>query len=243
MPCLNTRLPAWVLVAIVALGPAPGLAYTLTTFGQGIYDADTAAMDAALGITGMSIEDFSDTTLIPGLTISFENPAGGPLATLPANFTFLAEQAWDNPGAPSFLINRPDQLNQAPYSDTTFIVSGGTTRFGIGLSNFQTFLNETDLLINGVNFGRVSALPNYVDGGPTIKNLYLLISADVGDSLITAVKFDNLDTVDAHLFDHLAIDAAVVPLPPAVWLLGTAVASVALRGRWRRKPAAKTQTN
>lgn len=51
MSCLHPRLPALVLAAVVALDPAPGLAYTLTTFGQGIYDADTAAMDVALGIT------------------------------------------------------------------------------------------------------------------------------------------------------------------------------------------------
>lgn len=226
-------LTACCLSAAVALAPAGASAYTLTTFGQAIYSADTAAMDAALGISGMSIEDFADTTLIPGLAIRFDNPNGGPLTTLPANFTFLAEQAWDNPGAPSFLINRPDQLNQAPYSDTTFLVAGGTSRFGIGLSNFQTFLNEADLLVNGTNFGHVSALPNYVDGGPTIKNLYLLVSADPGDAPITSVTFDNLDTVDAHLFDHLAIDAAAVPAPPAVWLLGTGLAALALR-RGRR---------
>jgi hypothetical protein len=231
---LSTLRHRWLvatLAAAAAFGPVPSHAYVLTTFGQSIYDADTAAMDAAIGISGMSIEDFSDTALIPRLSIAFENPAGGPLTTLPANFTFLADQAWDNPGAPSFLINRPDQLNQAPYSDTTFIVDGGTSKFGIGLSNFQTVLNETDLVINGINFGLVSALPNYVDGGPTIKNLYLLVSAEAGDALITTVKFDNLDTVDAHLFDHVAIDASPVPLPSTIYLLGAGLAGLAARAK------------
>ncbi|MGH8595311.1 MAG: PEP-CTERM sorting domain-containing protein, partial [Gammaproteobacteria bacterium] len=133
----------------------------------------------------------------------------------------------------SFLINRPDQLNQAPYSDTTFIVDGGTSRFGVGLSNFQTFLNETDLVVNGVNFGHVSNLPNYVDGGPTIKNLYLLVSSETGDPLITTVKFDNLDTIDAHLFDHVAIDPSPVPLPSTLYLLGVGLAGLVGRATKR----------
>lgn len=221
------------LAGAALLAAAPASAYILGTFGQAIYDADTSAMDAAIGISGMAIEDFADTTLIPRLSIAFENPDGGALTTLPATFTFAAEQAWDNPGAPSFLINRPDQLNQAPYSDTTFIVDGGTSRFGIGLSNFQTFLNESELVINGINFGRVSALPNYVDGGPAIKNLYLLVSMEVGDAPITTVKFDNLDTIDAHLFDHLAIDPSPVPLPPTLYLIGLCIAALAGHARKR----------
>ncbi len=236
MATLRVRKSAWLLASAMVVVSTPSPAYVVTTFGQDIFNPDTAAMDAALGITGMSIEDFSDTALIPRLSISFENPNGGPLTTLPALFTFLPEQAWDNPSAPSFLINRPDQLNQAPYSDTTFIVDGGTSRFGIGLSNFQTYLNEADLIVNGVNFGHVSSLPNYVDGGPAVKNLYLLVSSETGDPLITTVKFDNLDTIDAHLFDHLAIDASPVPLPASLLFLGTGMAGLFARLR-RRVPA------
>lgn len=54
-----------------------------------------------------------------------------------------------------------------------------------------------------------------------------------GDVPITTARFDNLDTIDAHLFDHLAIDPS--PVPPTIYLLGTCIA--ALAGRMRKRLA------
>ena len=109
-------------------------AVTIQTFGPAAHNNNTVIMDATLGITGMSIESFSDPVLVPRLSVEFTNPNGGPFTTLPGSFSFNPAEAWD--GDP-VLINRPNQDNAFPYASTTFHVAGGTIRFGVGLGDFQ----------------------------------------------------------------------------------------------------------
>ncbi len=223
MQSFHKKLTACLCAGLVALISIPTFAYTLTTFGPSTYSANTTAMDAVLGITGMSIESFSDSVLIPRLSVTFQNPNAGPFTTLPTAPFVSSVQTWD--GSPS-LINRPNQDNTTPYASTTFEVNGGTSRFGVGLADFEAAKwNQTELLINGTSLGLVSNLPNYADayvGGNGSLNLYLLISVAPGDSLITSVKFNMLATLDAQLFDHVAIDASPVPTSPTDCLLNWA---------------------
>jgi len=82
-----SRLRCFFVAVVTLLGP--GLisescqaGFVVTSFAGSSYSANTVAMDAALGISGYTVEDFEDTALISGLTISFEglipeNKSGG----------------------------------------------------------------------------------------------------------------------------------------------------------------------
>ena len=61
-------------------------AYRVTAFGPEVFDPDTPAMDAALGISGsFVIEDFEDTQLVPGLAITYDLGDG----STPITFTTI----------------------------------------------------------------------------------------------------------------------------------------------------------
>jgi hypothetical protein len=230
------RTRAWTALAISIGFAGAANATVLTTFGPSVYNSNPAVMDANLGVTGMVIEDFEDPALVPGLTVEFKNPDAGPTGTLAGNFTFGS--AWDGT---KLLINRPDQALGTSYADVVFHVAGGTPRFGVALSDFQSQLNETELFINGASVGLVSALPNYVNGGgpgPEGRNLYLRIDGDANVPLINTVEFRMRARTDALLFDHVAI-----PEPAATALLAGGLADgVVRRGRRRSRTAATTKT-
>ena len=57
-------------------------AFTIDVVANSVYSGDTVAMDTALGITGLTIEDFEDTVLATGLSIQHTNPNAGPTNTL-----------------------------------------------------------------------------------------------------------------------------------------------------------------
>lgn len=72
--------------------------YVVTAFAGTVYSANTAAMDAALGISGYTIEDFEDTVLIPGLTISFDGliPQDKSYTSLPKTFDSASDSQTAN---------------------------------------------------------------------------------------------------------------------------------------------------
>ncbi len=65
---------------------ASSAAYILNFFPASDYNSNTAAMNAALGITGYQIDSFESTRLLPGLSISL---SGGGIAS-PVTLTSLA---------------------------------------------------------------------------------------------------------------------------------------------------------
>lgn len=210
--------------------------------------AEWGASDTVLGVSGYVIEDFEDTQLVSGLKVQVLPPSlsgYGPTATLPFTFTPAVDDqvsnafvgsAWD--GTKS-LVNRPflpitTYANDGGWSDMRFLFEGGVTSVGfsiqqaeanIGISldlggGFSFFLNSSSLL--ATSSGRVG---------------YLRIDAGPGE-VIRGVHLDNqFGDHDGIAYDHLAFQPAPVPLPAGAWLLGPALATLAVRGRRQRAGA------
>ena len=92
--------------------------FVVTSFAGSSYSANTVAMDAALGISGYTVEDFEDTVLISGLTISFEGliPENKSYTSLPKTFdsagdSQTANNFWDGT---KVLTNAGNGLGKKP---------------------------------------------------------------------------------------------------------------------------------
>lgn len=204
--------PALLAAAIAAAVPAH--AYVATAFDASVYTANTAALDSALGLTGIvAIEDFEDGVLIPGLTSN--------LTTYGAS---LPNHAWDG-------------LTASTWGNALFTVSlTGIRQFGIGISDNDG--GGQTVTVNGHFTLDLSTVAGY-RGDTSGRATYVLIHAESGDADITRIAIDNSLT---PLFDHLVLstDAGLAPsaLPEpssaALMLAGTALAGW-LRGRNRMK--------
>ena len=225
--------------------------FVVIAFPGASYSANTAAMDATLGISGYLIEDFEDTVLIPGLTISFEGgiPNDQTFTSLPKTFDSAgdpqtANNFWDGTRV---LTNAGDGLN-GPFlpsaaTNTTFTLSTAAPVVGIGLANFQSAtltgtnpfpVTDHSLFVNGQELGTVEALAgaNW-SGGVALRNTYLRIEATNGD-LISSIRFRNDSAQDFLVFDRLAVFATqsqAVPEPASCWIVGLGFMALAKRGR------------
>ena len=175
-----SRLRWFFVMVLTLLGPeliseSCQAGFVVTSFAGSSNSANTVAMDAALGISGYTIEDFEDTVLISGLTISFEGliPENKSYTSLPKTFdsagdSQTANNFWDGT---KVLTNAGNGLN-GPFlpsaaTNTTFALATGAPVVGIGLANFQSALSSptnpfpvTDhtLFVNGQNLGTVESL-------------------------------------------------------------------------------------
>jgi hypothetical protein len=241
MSSLRNLIVSTVLVAgTLAVAPAEA-AITLVPFSPTAFSTNEAAMNAALGITSYQIEDFEDTELLGSLSYRLGGPAAGTFGALPAVFSVSADlaftnNAWD--GSRVLLGNAgnafPEEVARA--SSVEFLIAGGARSFGVGLSNFQSLSaprlqfpsNDHRLEINGVDFGSLEALAGWVPGR-TLHNLYLRIDAS-GSDTINSVSFSNAaNGVDLLVFDHVAIQAAPVPVPPALFSFLTGLCLLSYR--------------
>jgi len=155
------------------------------------YSTDTAAMDSALGITGLVIEDFEDLDLVPGLRVATTNPDSTATSVLPNLYLdgsgVFNNNSWDGPGA---LVNTVNNWNWfCPDSNCaleniaqrrTFLLPGAS-KFGVGLGNFQAEIVDHAVLVNGVEVvGAIESLPGFVNG-INVRNGYLVIKAGPGE--------------------------------------------------------------
>jgi hypothetical protein len=161
------RRIALAVLATGLLGSAHA-GFVVTTFGAGQW----AASDATLGVAGYTIENFEDTALAAGLTISRLNGASGnfgPASVLPVGSVF--DPATDNDTNPSdlsqsiqafrrgvwdgahVLINNPGPASYHWYGDSgnwkdlQFDFQGGSTSVGFSLQQMDRTNNR--LSING----------------------------------------------------------------------------------------------
>ena len=152
--------PALLAAAIAAAVPAH--AYVATAFDASVYTANTAALDSALGLTGIvAIEDFEDTVLVPGLT-----------ANLGTYGSALPDHAWDG-------------LTASAWGNALFTVSlAGIRQFGIGISDNDG--GGQTVTVNGHFTLDLSTIANY-RGDSSGRATYVLIHAEAGDADITDV--------------------------------------------------------
>ncbi len=148
-------------VALMLAGPLAGAQHiSVSSFSTSSYNSDTAAMDSTLGITGYTIEDFEDTTLVSGLSVKLDFRSPSPNSettwtTLPGTPTSLGVDPWDGSHSLASTLDNGDTLNNRAQA-VTFLFDSGASSVGIGLSGFQS-LNQLDypvtdhrLYINGV---------------------------------------------------------------------------------------------
>ncbi len=208
--------------ALLNIDAVPNAGISLHFFPTTAYNTDTAAMDATLGTTGYTIDDFETTALIPGLTIQL---SGGVPATtwtsLPNLFDgdacpgLTSGAAWDGTDTASNQIaNQVVNCNGTAGSAnlTTFIYAPGATSFGIGFSNFQSVnppspafpVTNHELFVNGVDMGVLETLASAAWSPGLARNAYLRIDGTNG-GVITSVAIENLSATDFLMFDHLTI--------------------------------------
>ena len=251
------RLTGFYLLGLIGgflAAPNAHAGMILNFFPASVYSSNTPAMYSTLGISGgYMIDNFEDSTLLPGLSISL---AGGvPATTWTSSLPNLSNgfdcgiPTWDGTHAVSNSVNNMLNSCQVPSglaSTTTFTYAPGTTSFGIGLVNFQSLssplfpLTDHELIVNGTDLGTLESLAGKTWTPGQGLNAYLRIDATAG-TFINSVAFRNLSTGEADylVFDTLAVADFDEPEPATVWLL--LLGTVALAWRFRRTQRAASK--
>ncbi|HEX8876144.1 MAG TPA: hypothetical protein VF777_05300 [Phycisphaerales bacterium] len=171
--------------------------------------------DAALGVAEAVVEDFEDTTLVSGLSLFWEAPAGniGPVTTLPAVFNPAVNDpfgsafiggTWD--GTHCLITGRGNQsYNYSAGSNWgDLVMSFDPPQRRVGFS-VQQMDQATRLIVNGRDVGDFTQISDLdFNGG---RQGYVRLNAKAG-SRITSVRFQNgrVNTFgDGLAIDHLAI--------------------------------------
>lgn len=228
---MRAVLTGVMLVCAYRLAAVAEAAPLLEFFPPTVYDADTSAMDQALGFVGGIVEDFEDDMLIPGLSVTLVGTLGGydlyPYHGNPRRYQYPNGE-WDGPYSGQNLEEGwPASSQEGHRSRTIFTLPEKTIAFGIGLSHVNL---AQVLLVNGVVLQNpTSVLSGWSTTGD--RNGYLKITAEPGETIQT-VEFRQkvvAGSIEEIIFDHLIVQ----PLPEPAGLPVAAVGILALR---RRRP-------
>jgi hypothetical protein len=188
---------------------------------------DLANVDAV--IAGSTVEDFEDTSLIPGVSVTFStwvNASNVVTANGPVTYNGTIPQTWDPVS---------DGLNFNTYDGTRALVNGWAHDWqypfaasavfqfntpqpsvGLGCSNFQGSLTSHELLVNGVSKGNLEALTGWANTIIQGKNGYLLIVGSPGEP-ISSIEIRSNTSIDHLVFDKLAVGSMATPTHSNSW--------------------------
>ena len=113
-------------------------AIIVSFFAPSSYNSNTAAMNSTLGITGFTIEDFEDTTLLSGLSIRHSGgqfPSPVTWTSLPATFDqnshfSTVNNAWDGASVVTNLSGNA-LINAVSSELTEFFYAPGNASLGL----------------------------------------------------------------------------------------------------------------
>jgi hypothetical protein len=228
------------LLAAFVPATAARAQYTFTGFGP----AQWGAADATLGVAGLTVENFEDVNLAPGLQVGATSSLGtyGPTSVLPQTFNPSTQDGfgsafvggnWD--GANVLVntgTNRPGNYGiAAVWGSVTFTFAGaGTDTLGFSLQQAQA---QVGVSINGVSVGSLQSLAGLSTSSGRVG--YIRIDATGSAAPIQTLTLTNNASGDGWVVDHLAFRAgtAAVPEPGTLALSLAAFGAVGVFARRR----------
>ena len=199
------KLLQFIFILVIAIPMSQ--AYNITTFPISIYNSNTATMNAALGIDdSFIIEDFEDTTLIDGLSIEFEDGQTTPNIS-------SADYYWDGSK------HLENYYTNNKWVDVTLNFDEPVSVLGFGASWFDTDNGINYIYLNGSNtpLTDLDSLPNFHwDRNGSRRNFYIIIEAEIGESINSIFLPSSNNGSDRFNIDHLALKT--VPEPANVLL-------------------------
>lgn len=201
------------------------------------FDANNwQASDATIGVTGYSIEDFENTTLISGLSYQIEPTQNPQLSSLQTSLPATIDPSNDPINGGAFVggnwdgghvfANSVDQTYTdygcanptfgCNFHQVTFFFEGGADSIGFSIQQMSI---DNVISVNGQALGGIHTLtPALTNGGG--RNGYFRIDAENELETIFSFTIDNIGTNDGYALDHFAVqfNEASVPEPSSLLL-------------------------
>lgn len=225
------------LMLVAAVPSLASAAFNVTSFDRTMWGVP----DTTLGVSGYTVEDFEDVSLVNGLQVSVASPNGNlaQTSTLPNTFkpsddlfgnafTLGGGGVWD--GQHGIINTRTNQTfhygDSGSWGTVTFHFTAGASSIGFSIQQMD---RDAFLIVNGTSIGTVFGLaPNFM--GSNGRQGYLRLDATGTDIIQSVAIRDAFGGGDGYMFDHVTFNP--VPEPASLTALGLAALTL-LRRRSR----------